>query len=257
MNKKKIIISICIIALIILVIGLFFIIKNWNNQKEQSKESNNNQEESFEEFKNNSIMYDEQANLDELKEEYKITGPDEIYEIQTEYDGRKAVVVKPEINYKVAFAEIIKKSVPELSEIDSCFEKNYPKEDGIWIDENSQERIINYLNNTELLNNEYSINDDGFLQINKNENGTEMDKDIEEAINSDKLNVISISGTCYMVDPITGDIVRNPYEDLNSTQTYEYFEYEDDKIIFVTENINKELTEDEIFESIIKLINNM
>ena len=257
MNKKKIIISICIIALIILVIGLFFIIKNWNNQKEQSKESNNNQEESFEEFKNNSIMYDEQANLDELKEEYKITGPDEIYEIQTEYDGRKAVVVKPEINYKVAFAEIIKKSVPELSEIDSCFEKNYPKEDGIWIDENSQERIINYLNNTESLNNEYSINDDGFLQINKNENGTEMDKDIEEAINSDKLNVISISGTCYMVDPITGDIVRNPYEDLNSTQTYEYFEYEDDKIIFVTENINKELTEDEIFESIIKLINNM
>ena len=60
-----------------------------------------------------------------------------------------------------------------------------------------------------------------------------------------------------MVDPVTGDIVRNPYEDLNSTQTYEYFEYEDDKIIFVTENINKELTEDEIFESIIKLINNM
>lgn len=257
MNKKKIIISICIIALIILVIGLFFIIKNWNNQKEQSKESNNNQEESFEEFKNKSIMYDEQADLEELKKEYNITGPNEIYEIQTEYDGRKAVVVKPEINYKVAFAEIIKKSVPELSEIDSCFEKNYPKEDGIWIDENSQERIINYLNNTELLNNEYSINDDGFLQINKNENGTEMDKDIEEAINSDKLNVISISGTCYMVDPVTGDIVRNPYEDLNSTQTYEYFEYEDDKIIFVTENINKELTEDEIFESIIKLINNM
>ncbi len=257
MNKKKIIISICIIALIILVIGLFFIIKNWNNQKEQSKESNNNQEESFEEFKNKSIMYDEQADLEELKKEYNITGPNEIYEIQTEYDGRKAVVVKPEINYKTAFEGIIKESVPDFSEIDSYFEENYPKEDGIWIDENSQERIINYLNNTELLNNEYSINDDGFLQINKNENGTEMDKDIEEAINSDKLNVISISGTCYMVDPITGDIVRNPYEDLNSTQTYEYFEYEDDKIIFVTENINKELTEDEIFESIIKLINNM
>ena len=162
-----------------------------------------------------------------------------------------------EINYKTAFEGIIKESVLDFSEIDSYFEENYPKEDGIWIDENSRERIINYLNNTELLNNEYSINDDGFLQINKNENGTEMDKDIEEAVNSDKLNVISISGTCYMVDPVTGDIVRNPYEDLNSTQTYEYFEYEDDKIIFVTENINKELTEDEIFESIIKLINNM
>ena len=88
MNKKKKTISICIIVLIILVIGLFFIIKNWNNQKEQSKESNNNQEESFEEFKNKSIMCDEQADLEELKKEYNITGPNEIYEIQTEYDGR-------------------------------------------------------------------------------------------------------------------------------------------------------------------------
>ena len=60
-----------------------------------------------------------------------------------------------------------------------------------------------------------------------------------------------------MVDPVTGEIVKNPYEDLDSTQTYEYFEYEGDKVIFITENINRELTENEIFESIIKLINNM
>src|SRR5699024_11180804 len=154
----------------------------------------------------------------ELKEEYKITGPDEIYEIQTEYDGRKAVVVKPEINYKVAFAGIIKNDIPNFSEIDSCFEENYPKENGIWIDKTRQESIINYLNNTELLNNEYSVNDDGFLQVNKKDNETEIDATLEEIVNSNKLTIISISGTCYMVDPVTGEIVKNPFEDLDSTQ---------------------------------------
>ena len=113
------------------------------------------------------------------------------------------------------------------------------------------------MNNTELLNNKYSVNEEGFLQVNKKENGTQMDVTLEKIINSDKLNVISISGICYMVDPVTGEIVKNQYEDLDSTQTYEYFEYEGDKVIFITENINRELTENEIFESIIKLINNM
>ena len=150
--------------------------------------------------------------------------------------------------------EIATRGCFSFSEIDSCFEENYPKENGIWIDKTSQESIINYLNNTELLNNEYSVNDDGFLQVNKKDNETEIDATLEEIVNSNKLTIISISGTCYMVDPVTGEIVKNPFEDLDSTQTYEYFEYEDDKNIFVTENINKELTEDEIFESIIELI---
>lgn len=251
-KKKKIIIFISIMIIIILFIGIILI-----NIKQKEQQKNNNQQENFEEFKENSVMYEDRAELEELKKEYKLTGPNEIYEIQTEYDGRKAVVVKTDINYKTAFTGIIKKSIPDISEIDKCFEQNYPKGKGIWIDENSRESIINYLNNTELLNNKYSVNEEGFLQVNKKENGTQMDVTLEKIINSDKLNVISISGICYMVDPVTGEIVKNPYEDLDSTQTYEYFEYEGDKVIFITENINRELTENEIFESIIKLINNM
>ena len=257
-NKKTIIIA-SIIVLIILVIVIALIIRNSNNQEmqqeEQQAQTNSiEQEESFEEFKNNSIMYDEEATLAELKEEYNITGPDELYEIQTEYDGRKAIVVKAEINYKTAFAGLIKKSIPNFSELDSIYEENYPKGKGIWIDEASQEKIINYLNNTELLNNEYFVNDSGFLQVNKTDSETEMDKTLEEVINSDKLNLLSISGTSYMVDTVTGEIVRNPFEDLGHLQTYEYFENKNDRIIFITENINKELSEDEIFQSIIELL---
>ena len=208
----------------------------------------------MDEFRNTSIMYDENASLDELKEEYKITGPDELYEVQTEYDGRKAVVVKQEIDYKVAFAGMIKDDIPEFSEIDTIFNDNYPQGTGMWIDEKSRESILNYLNNTELLNNNYSVNDNGFLQVKKSENETNMDKDLENILNGDKLNILSISGTYYMVDPVTGEIVKNPFEDLDSTQTYDYVENGNDKIIFITENIDKKLTDDEIYESIVELI---
>lgn len=248
-KKKKIIIIISIIVLIIvLAIGGILIAKTWNNN------TNNQEENEMDEFRNTSIMYDENASLDELKEEYKITGPDELYEVQTEYDGRKAVVVKQEIDYKVAFAGMIKDDIPEFSEIDTIFNDNYPQGTGMWIDEKSRESILNYLNNTELLNNNYSVNDNGFLQVKKSENETNMDKDLENILNGDKLNILSISGTYYMVDPVTGEIVKNPFEDLDSTQTYDYVENGNDKIIFITENIDKKLTDDEIYESIVELI---
>lgn len=252
MDKKKKII-ICVVALIIvLAIGGILIAKTWNNNSDNERKNTTNNE--MDNFKSNSIMYDEDASLDELKEEYKITGPDELYEVQTEYDGRKAVVVKPEIDYKVAFVGMIKNDIPDFSEIDTIFNGNYPQGTGIWINEESRVSILNYLNNTELLNNNYSVDNKGFLQVEKTGNETEMDKDLENIINSDKLNILSISGTYYMVDPVTGEIVRNPFEDLNSSQTYDYVENGNDRIIFITENINKELTDDEIYESVIELM---
>ena len=245
-KNKKITICVCIvILLIILAIGYILIAKNYN------KEENNNE---IDNFKNNSIMYKEEASLDELKEEYKLTGPNELYEIQTEFDGRKAVVVKPEIDYKVAFAGLIKNNEPEFSEIDIIYNENYPQGNGIWIDADNRNIVTQYLNNTELLNNEYLVDENGFLRINKSDNETEADKIIEEEIKSNKLNVVSISGTCYMIDPVTGNVVRNPFEDLNSSQTYEYYENKNDRIIFITENTNKELTNDDILKSIIELL---
>lgn len=251
-KKKKIIILISIIVIIVLVIGGILIAKTWNNNDNNQNENTANNE--MDDFKNTSVMYEEEPSLDELKEEYKITGPDELYEVQTEYDGRKAVVVKPEIDYKVAFAGMIKNDIPSFSEIDTIYEENYPQGSGVWIDEDARENFVNYLSNTKLLNNKYSVNDSGFLQVTKNENETNMDKDLENIINSDGLNILSISGICYMVDPVTGEIVKNPFEDLDGSQTYEYFENGNDRIIFVTENVDRELTQDEIFESIIELL---
>lgn len=249
-KKKTIFVFSIIVLIIVLAIGGILIAKTWNNNNQEENTTNNEMDE----FRSNSIMYDEDASLDELKEEYKITGPDELYEVQTEYDGRKAVVVKPEIDYKVAFAGMIKNDIPEFSEVDTIFNDNYPQGTGIWIDEKSRESVLNYLNNTNLLNNNYLVNDSGFLQVEKSENETDMDKDLENIINGDKLNILSVSGTYYMVDSVTGEIVKNPFEDLESTQTYDYVENGNDKIIFITENLEKKLTDDEIYESVIELL---
>ena len=79
------------------------------------------------------------------------------------------------------------------------------------------------------------------------------DKKIEEIINGNKLYIIDISSTCYIVDEITGEILDYNFEDMDEYQTYQYFEDGDKKIIFITENQNNQLTVKEIIESVIEL----
>ena len=57
-----------------------------------------------------------------------------------------------------------------------------------------------------------------------------------------------------MVDPVTGEIIDNPYNQLEPYQTYEYFEDEERMIIFITENKELKMTENEIIQSIVELV---
>lgn len=255
--NKKIIIVISIVIILIIILG---IVLNSKNKNIANNETNNvistNQESSkeVEEMKDNSTMYDENSTLEELKEEYKITGADEIYEIETESDGRKVINVKANINYKVAFCGMIKKSKPSFDELDSLYEKNSPNKSGIWINASDYDEILSYLNNSKYLKSKYEINEDGYLKISQLNNQTDYDKQIEKLINSDEQYIINISSTYYMIDAVTGEIVDNPYNELDEYQTYDYCNDEDKTIIFVSENKNKKLSDDEIFISIIDLL---
>ena len=246
MNKKILIPICCIIILIIIGVVVFFFTREQPVPIEKEQESNN-------EMKQSSTMYDENANLEDLKQEYKMTGSDELYEIQTEEDGRKVLYIKPDINYKVAFAGIIKGTIPDFTEIDSIYETNYPTENGIWVEQNSREQIRELFN--KFLSSEYEIVD-GYLKI-KNENTpSENDKKLKEIINGDKQFILSISGVSYLVDTVSGNILDNPFEEFDKYQIYEYVECENNKIIFITENNKKALTDEEIFDSILNLILN-
>lgn len=249
---------------ITILIILIFILLNYLNLSERNKENENTINEAISDIEkdyldmtNNSIMYDSDADLKELKEEYKITGQDEIYEINTENDGRKILNVKPSVNYKVAFCGMIKKAKPNFEELDLIFEQNSPTKSGIWINNNDREKIKNYLNNNQFLESKYDIDENGYLIITQANNQTSDDKKIEKLINSDSQYIFNISSTCYMVDVVTGEIVENPYNDLEEYQTYEYFKDQNRMIIFITENKDLKMTNEDIFESLIDLFNSI
>lgn len=242
---KKMVIQIILIIIIFtfIMLGITYFMK--------VDKIKNKMDAEYEELKKTSIMYNENASIDELKQEYSMTGDTDLYEIQTEYDGRKVLVIKASENYRVVFAGLIGKTEPDLNEIEEIFEQNHPTKAGIWIEDESREKILNYLNNT--LESTYTIDEDGYLNILNLQKG-KNDDIINLLINGDKQYLLSINSTTYYIDALTGEVMDNPYEEMDGAQTYSYFEDENKMIIFIPENKDKHLSNQEIFESIIKLV---
>ena len=193
--------------------------------------------------------------IEEVKEETGATGNTDIYEVQEDKTTNTEIVtVKANIKYKVAFAGMIKQSKPVFGEIDKIFEENYPKKNGIWIENNSRNKVLEEMNNSNMFNSKYAINKDGYLVIEKENTLNENDKKIKNIINGKKQYIFSISSLCYIVDDITGEILDYSFEDMDKYQTFEYFEDENKKIIFITENKSNQLKENEIIESLLNIL---
>lgn len=244
--KKTIKILILILIVIIIAGGIGVSIKYIKKVKNK-----NEIDKAYNEMKQNSLMYNNTATVDELKEEYGMSGNDDLYDVQTEYDGRQVLKVKATENFKVAFAGLAngtKNSIENSSEI---FENEYPTENGIWIEKNSREKIEKYLN--ENMKSKYKINEKGYLTISEKKSSKE-DNEIEKIINGNKQYIIGISGINYYIDALTGEAVDNPFEELDKYQTYAYCQDEDKMVIFITENKSKALENSEIFESVLALM---
>lgn len=244
--KKTIKILVLILIVILIVGGIGVSIKYIKKVKNK-----NEIDKAYNEMKQNSLMYNNTATVDELKEEYGMSGNDDLYDVQTEYDGRQVLKVKATENFKVAFAGLVngtKNSIENSSEI---FENEYPTENGIWIEKNSREKIEKYLN--ENMKSKYKISEKGYLTISEKKSSKE-DNEIEKIINGNKQYLIGISGTNYYIDALTGETVDNPFEELDKYQTYAYCQDEDKMVIFITENKSKALQNSEIFESVLALM---
>ena len=270
-NRKKVIICITICILIINVIVICTVRKE-NNPKEND---NNNSSENIKQEEKSDDNKENTENTENVEKEIQITtstqeesqissekkteiieetgkqGDSDLYEIQEGEDSVKIATIKSSVKYKVAFAGMIKNKVPEKEELDDLLEKNHPKYAGIWIKSESQSEFLKYISS--VTKSEYEINENGYLKIKNKKNQNEYDKKIEEIINGNKLYIIDISSTCYIVDEITGEILDYNFEDMDEYQTYQYFEDGDKKIIFITENQNNQLTVKEIIESVIEL----
>lgn len=273
-NRKKVIICITICILIINVIVICTVRKENNPKENDNNNSSENikQEEKSDDNKENTENTENTENVEkeiqittstqeesqissekktEIIEETGKQGDSDLYEIQEGEDNIKIATIKSSVKYKVAFAGMIKNKVPKKEELDDLLEKNHPKYAGIWIKSESQSEFLKYISS--VTKSEYEINENGYLKIKNKKHQNEYDKKIEEIINGNKLYIIDISSTCYIVDEITGEILDYNFEDMDEYQTYQYFEDGDKKIIFITENQNNQLTVKEIIESVIEL----
>ncbi len=240
-RKNKVIIGIIIISIVIILSIIFFIVDR-KDKKENSLEEN--WENPYTEIDKNEIEYQENATIDELKEETGLTADSNLYEINTEYDGRKVLNIKTDIQYKVAFAGIIKGQAPTIEEIDTIMQENHPTENGIWIEKNSRTKLLELLK--ENTNSEYDINEKGYLIIKEKREQNDIDKNLERLINTNKQTIVTISNIYYEVDSVTGEIVEYPFEQLDNYQAYDQITSGDNTIIVITSNANQTLTNQEI-----------
>ena len=225
MKNKTIIIVLVILLIIILCVTIIVS----NQEKEQQEQA-------------------EVTQIQEIKNETGATADTNIYQVGTEYDGREMLQVKPEVQMQAVWAGIEKNGSPTEEETNSLWESK-PTETGIWVSPNSREKFLTILNDNEIRN--FKINEEGYL-YKEETSQSDIAKRIEEMINSNMIYIIDISGTCYIRDEMTGELVEYPFEKMDPYQVCEPYYYENNIILEITTNEAGKLTNQEILSAIVQ-----
>lgn len=243
--KKNILIVLLLVIVVVIAIVLIF-----NNKKENSDQNILQNEIQSDEFVNRMVSTDANE-INAIKNEINATGETDIYQIEEEYDGRKIIQVKPDIQYQVALAGIIKNGIPAEDEINTILEQA-PTSSGMWISESSREKFIELLNSNNIV--DFEITNEGYLKCNKQENLTEQEEKLKNMAESNKLYVIDMSGKTYQRDYISGEVIEYPFEEMDSYQVLEPYEIDDSIILGVTSNKENRLSNKEILDAIIAYV---
>ncbi len=195
----------------------------------------------------NKIDVNDQDVIDKIKEEMNATAEADMYEIEEEYDGRQILQIKPSIQFETVLAGILKNGKPFENEIQDLL-KNKPTGKGIWIAKQSRDSFLNLLKDNGI--NGFAIREDGFLyELEKNDK--EEAKKLKDAIQSNGLCMVDISGISYTRDDFSGEIVEYPFEKMDPHQAVDVYQEGDTVILEVTTNEKQILTKQEILEDIV------
>ena len=244
MKKIYVKFAICtIIAIGIITIAAFFYKRKENNI---NKNLNNSIENLVED---NSL----ESRIEDIKQDlgYNNNADTTIYEIKKEYDGREVLAIKPNIQYKVAMAGVLKNAKPEFLEIDNLL-KQAPNKSGIWIEKNSREDFLKILKNN--TNATYQIDEEGYLKQTQTDNANEIDNLIKKVMSKNHNYSFSINSAAYLIDEVTGNIEEYPFEEIDREAPYELFEAENATLYVITPNTYKKLDYKDIFEEVFKNI---
>ncbi len=249
MKKKNYIIIGLVVLVVILIIVLIVFFSRKGNENVNNTETENVVNENTE---NNTNIVDQNIEkqnpeeIESIKNEINATGNTDIYYVDEEYDGRKILQIKPDVQFDVDLAGIMKNSKPEENEINELVGKE-PTNNGVWISEQSREIFSNLLKNNNII--DFNISDEGYLQIN-NSGNNDMANKLVNMINSDRLYIINMTGTAYERDYISGEITEYPFEDMDPTQAIEPYQKDNKIILEITTNKMQRLSESEILDAI-------
>lgn len=220
--NKKVLISIILLIIVITIITTIIIYKNRNNVSQEPGEIQN-------------VVDDPNSIIEEIKDETGATASDELYEVQKEYDGREILTIKPDIQFKTVLAGVLKNGKPSTQDIEKLEISKFHQ--GVWISEISREKFLKILKKCEIEN--FDIDKNGYLYKKSNSDNKYSQK-LEKMINSNELTIIDITGTCYVRDEMTGEIVEYPFKDMDLYQVCEKYKTDGGTIIIITTNNVKE-----------------
>ena len=234
MMAKRSIYILIILCIVCLIFTNILIIKfNRNNNKKINIDN---------------TLYQNDLSIEQIKNELGYTADSNLYSVDTEYDGRKILNIKHELQFMVAFAGLIKTEDLNLSEVEEIFDGNYPKQCGIWIEKNSREHIIEIINKN--TNSIYKINKEGYLEIQEKKGQNDLDVVLEKIINSSYTIILSINSLYYEVDNVSGEIVQYPFEKLDNYQPLDMIKSENNLFIVLSSNENNKLTDKQILDEL-------
>lgn len=78
-----------------------------------------------------------------------------------------------------------------------------------------------------------------------------MSKKLDNIIKSDKQFIIDISGTCYVRDEMSGDIVEYPFEKMDPNQIMEVYKNDNSTILEISTNSKGKISNVDILKTII------
>lgn len=233
MKKRNRILIIVVIVVIVISLVLFKL----NSQNNQDKEK---------QIANEVDIYNQEV-INEIKDEMNATADTDMYQIEEEYDGRQILQIKPSIQFETVLAGILKNGQPLENEIQDLL-KDKPSQKGIWIAKQSRDAFLKLLKDTAISG--FSINEEGYLYVTE-ENDKEETKKIKEAIESNRLYIIDVSGTSYTRDEFSGEIIEYPFERMDPNQAVDVYQEGDIAILEVTTNEKGNLSKQEILEDIL------
>lgn len=252
MKKKNYIIIGLVVIVVILIVALVIFFSRKNNEDGNNMVMVSENNVTNENTENNTSIVDQDTSnqnvveIENMKNEINATGNTDIYYVDEEYDGRKILQIKPDVQFDVDLAGIMKNSKPEENEINELVGKE-PTNNGVWISEQSREIFSNLLKNNNIT--DFNISDEGYLQIN-NSGNNDMANKLVNMINSDRLYIINMTGTAYERDYISGEITEYPFEDMDPTQAIEPYQKDNKIILEITTNKMQRLSESEILDAI-------